>query len=63
MPDYILTITIKDVAEGDATTVAQEIWDTHADGLDAARGDFTIGVSQMTDGGRNSWPVDWEPVT
>jgi len=59
MPDYILTITIKDVAECDATSVAQEIWDTHAEGLDAARGDFTIGISQATD--RNAWPVDWEP--
>jgi hypothetical protein len=47
---------MRDVAQGDAEEVAQDIWDRHAESLDAARGDFTITIARM------GFPVDWEPV-
>jgi len=56
MADFTITIKIKDVAAGDAETLAQDIWDNNAESFDAARGDFEIHIS------REGFPHDWEPV-
>jgi hypothetical protein len=50
MPEYVLTITVKDVAENDAAELAQRIWETHAADLDATLGDFDIEVSRREGG-------------
>jgi hypothetical protein len=60
MADYTITVVIKDVAEGDVTDVAQEIWDTHAAELDASRGDFAVTIARAGDGG-GWYGVDWTP--
>lgn len=52
---YRITIELQHVSEGDATDVAQDIWNQHAEGFDAAQGDFTIAIS------RDGFPVDWVP--
>lgn len=57
MPDLTLTIVLKDVAEGDATSLAQDIWDSHADAYDASRGDFELHIS------KDGFPLDWEPLS
>jgi hypothetical protein len=59
MSNYRIIIDVKDVTEGDITGVAQEIWDAHADELDAKLGDFEIGVFYVE--GNFSRTVDWEP--
>lgn len=60
MPNFRITIDIKDVAEGDATDVAQEIWNTHAESLDASRGDFKIRVARVERVGAQ-FDIGWEP--
>lgn len=60
MPDFRLKVTIRDVAEGDATDVAQDIWDTHAESLDASRGDFMIEVLRVEPSGAQ-FDTGWEP--
>lgn len=57
--NYRITINVKNVAEADATDLAQRIWDAHAHDLDAALGDFTLGIT-VHDGGR-TFSFDWEP--
>jgi hypothetical protein len=52
---YKIVIELENVAEGDATTLAQEIWDEHSEGLDADRGDFKLSIS------RDGFLVDWTP--
>jgi hypothetical protein len=59
MPDYRIIIDIKDVTEGDATYVADSIWNNHAADLDAKLGDFAMQVSQVS--GSNAYPIDWTP--
>lgn len=58
--DYRITVTIKDVTEGDVSDVAQSIWDEHARALDADRGDFLVEVSRVE--GRISFDTDWVPA-
>jgi hypothetical protein len=53
---FTITIQIDDVAEGDVTGLAQEIWDNNAADFDAARGDFNLSIS------KDGFPVDWEPT-
>lgn len=57
MANYTITVEMKDVAEGDATDLAQKIWDENAEELDAARGDFAVHIS------KDGFPVDWEPLS
>lgn len=54
--NYTLTIEIKDVAEADVTSLAQDIYDEHGDSFDAPRGDFTLSIS------KDGFPVDWQPT-
>lgn len=53
---YLIKIVLDNVAEGDATEVAQQIWDEHAEDLDASRGDFQISIS------KDGFPVEWTPM-
>lgn len=62
MPDYRITIDIKDVADGDVNDLAQDIWDSHAEGLDASRGDFKLRVMRV-EGRGAQFDLDWEPLT
>jgi hypothetical protein len=50
-----VVVTLKNVAEGDATDLAQQIWDQHSEEYDAARGEFDVHISQ------NGFAVDWTP--
>jgi len=60
MPDYEIVVSIKDVAEGDATTVAQDIWERHALDLDAELGSFELRILEIRSG--NRYQVDsWTP--
>jgi hypothetical protein len=59
MPDYRITIDVRDVAAGDIFDLAQKIWDDHADDLDAKLGDFKIVVTKTV--GSSSYLVDWHP--
>lgn len=59
--NYRITIIVKDVAEGDATDLAQRIYDEHGEELDAPLGDFTVTVAQID--GSFAAEVDWEPAT
>ena len=60
MADFRLIIDIKDVTEGDAEGVAQDIWDTHANDLDAALGDFKVRLLEVKGGGVQ-FDTNWEP--
>lgn len=58
---YTITLTLKNVTDGDVTSVAQEIWDAHAEELDAGLGDFDIAISKS--GEHGGWfRLDWEPA-
>jgi hypothetical protein len=46
MPNFRITIDVKDVAGGDVDMLAQDILDEHGMNFDASKGDFTIIVSQ-----------------
>jgi hypothetical protein len=59
MPEYRIEIDIKDVAEGDVTTLAQDIWDNNAESFDAKLGDFALSIYKV-DGSFTSI-VDWVP--
>jgi hypothetical protein len=55
MPDFKITIIVKDVAKGDVEPLVDEI-EQRGDDFDARRGDFVVETSQFIDG---SWfPVD-----
>jgi hypothetical protein len=53
---FTITITIKEVTEGDVTDVAQAIWDAHAEDLDAKLGDFELRIA------RDGFAIDWQPT-
>lgn len=53
---YKIVIELENVAEGDATDLAQGIWDEHGDAFDADRGEFKVSIS------RDGFPVDWRPL-
>jgi hypothetical protein len=58
MPDYRIIVTMKDVAMGDAESVAQDTWDEQATTLD--EGDFIVEI-QRTEGPGRWFDTDWEP--
>lgn len=58
MPDYRLTIEMKDVAEGDVANLAVAIMNEHGEEYDASRGDFAITASKLE--GSSYFPVDLE---
>jgi hypothetical protein len=43
--DYRITIEVKNVADGDVETIAQEVWDKYAEDYDANRGERTTVTS------------------
>jgi hypothetical protein len=59
-PDYRIVIELRDVAEGDATSLAQDVWDNHAVGFDAAAGDFEVTITKVE--GNFSSDIDWQPA-
>jgi hypothetical protein len=60
MDGYRITIDINDVAEGDATGLAQRIWDEEAESFDAKLGDFKLTVSRVM--GDSAFAIDWDPA-
>jgi len=52
MPEFRVIVELKDVALGDAESIAQDIYDSHASTLDP--GDLTVSVSQHL-GGKPPW--------
>jgi hypothetical protein len=58
-PHFRIVIELREVTEGDVTGVAQDIWDTHSNDLDAKLGDFEITVFKVD--GNFSSDVDWTP--
>jgi len=59
MPDYRIIIDIKDVTDGDVNDVAQQIYDEHAESLDAKLGDFIMQVNVVQ--GSTEFVTDWVP--
>ena len=57
MKEYRIIIRMRDVAEGDATSLAQKIWDEEAEGMDT--GDFDISVAEYSAG--TQFDTGWEP--
>lgn len=53
---YRIVIELENVAEGDATDLAQRIWDEEAEGFDANRGEFKVSIS------KDGFPVEWTPA-
>jgi hypothetical protein len=60
MPDFRIIIDIKDVTDGDAEGVAQDIWDTHANDLDAKLGDFKVRLLSVQSGAQ--FDTNWQPA-
>lgn len=58
MPDFVIRVKLKDVAEGDATTMAQDIWDREVDTLD--EGDLVVEVLRVDLSGAQ-FDTGWEP--
>ncbi|MFL5861123.1 MAG: hypothetical protein ACJ780_10120 [Solirubrobacteraceae bacterium] len=58
MPDFRVIVELKDVALGDAESIAQDIYDSHASTLDP--GDLTVSVSQHLGG--NWFDTGYEPT-
>jgi hypothetical protein len=58
VPNYRIIIDINDVAEGDAEDVAQQLWDDHAEALDAKLGDFKVVIYKANGG---LFDTGWEP--
>ena len=56
MPDFRVTIEIKDVARGDIRSFVNSVFDDHGADFDAGRGDFEIHVSERQ--GSNYFPID-----
>lgn len=54
-PVYVIFVTLKDVARGDATSLAQKIWDENSEELDAEQGDFAVSISS------DGFDIGWEP--
>jgi hypothetical protein len=59
-PDYKVVISLKDVAEGDVTTLAHQIWDSEAESFDASLGDFEMRILKVSPEGAQ-FDIDWEP--
>jgi hypothetical protein len=61
MTDYVVEIRLKNVAEGDAKSLAQDVYDTHGEEFDAARGEFEVTISKHEYPGGPGFDVDWDP--
>ena len=48
MPDFRITIDVRDVAGGDIDSLAEEIEREHGDDFDAAQGDFVVTIAQKS---------------
>jgi hypothetical protein len=59
-PDFRIVIDLKDVTEGDVTTLAQQIWDKEADSFDASLGDFEMTIRKVSPEGAQ-FDTGWEP--
>lgn len=57
MEGYEIKVRLLNVAEGDATSLAQDICDEHGESFDAALGEFEVSVSEVNGDFRT--PVDW----
>ena len=61
MPDFRITIEVKNVARGDIATLCAQILEDHGADFDAARGEFRIRTSERPgQSGQNYFPYDWE---
>lgn len=52
---YVIKIWLNNLADGDVTEIAQQIWYRHAEACDAKLGDFKVSIS------KDGFPMDWEP--
>jgi hypothetical protein len=59
-PDYRVIIDLKEVAEGDVTSLAQQIWDREAESFDANLGDFEMRILKVSPEGAQ-FDTNWEP--
>jgi hypothetical protein len=57
--DYRITIEVKNVADGDVETIAQEVWDKYAEDYDANRGEFDVSVSRREN--NSHFDTGWTP--
>lgn len=46
MPDYKVTINVKDVAKGDIKDLVDAILEAHGESFDAANGEFVVTASE-----------------
>lgn len=61
MPDFRVTIEVKNVARGDVHDLCQEILDRHGDAFDAGHGEFVVRTAERPgQSGENYFPYDWE---
>ena len=61
MPDFRITIDVKNVAKGDIKSLCQSIVDAHGDDFDAARGEFVVRTAERPgQSGENYFSYDWE---
>jgi hypothetical protein len=62
MTTFRIVIEMDNVAKGDATTLAQEIWDENAEDMDADLGEFRMQVQRGNEHAVGSWfDTDWVP--
>lgn len=60
MPDFRITIDMKNVAKGDVVSFCENLLSEHGDNYDAARGEFVIRTSERPgQSGENYFPFDW----
>lgn len=57
MPDFRITIDMKNVARGDVVDFCTHLLAMHGDDFDAERGEFVIRTSEQS--GENYFPFDW----
>ena len=61
MADYEIHVHLKNVGEGDATDLAQEIYDANADDYDAKNGEFDVSVHRV-ESSSSKFETDWSPA-
>jgi hypothetical protein len=59
MTDYVVKATLKDVGQGDAEDMAQDLYDQYAEELDADKGEFFVRVLRTQVSGE--FDTGWEP--
>ncbi len=61
MPDFRVTIDVKNVAKGDIKMLCERILASEGDDFDAARGEFRLRTSAREgQSGENYFAYDWE---